>query len=601
MDQPTNPVPEKQIPEIPKDLWENKIPYQPPKASNPVWRWVWVTLVVVIVVGGVGYAGVRYWSTISNWFSRDGVTNNTTDNTVQTDSQIAWQTRESIGNLNLMLDVANSGPNNPAPNSLANYYKVGTFVGGLYKDGNLIIAELPPQNAMGGGLGYYYFAQKTDGQLILLTNHSPELYTQDGINRNKFTIDNSYRISSLFFPQTLKNPMTDNSLQALEAADITRNTSANGKYWFDEAMATEKWRKMFTDPAWGDVYTDPAPTEIFTIKNSTGPLSRYGFYLQAPDGTIRTYKLISDAVLSKYVNNTDQPYFAWADGSSSQDEYFMAEMGGCGATNLAAVMPDGLMNDLIVASEETSGAGVIYELKNTKHSLLQELYEEAKANPDNKGLTYASFLKAHPIFFWKDSFGRIIKFQNKRFMMQAECGKPVIYLYPEKTTKVSVKVEPQGGLSYSDPDYGKGWTVWADPSGKLTEIISGKVYPYLFWEGRGGLYQSPDKGWVVKQSEVSNFLDTKLSQFGLIDQEIADFKEFWLPRMQSAAYYKIGFWGNQEMNRLAPLTISPKPDTVIRILMDFTPLKQPAKVAGFSIVTPKRTGFTVVEWGGVIK
>ena len=52
---------------------------------------------------------------------------------------------------------------------------------------------------------------------------------------------------------------------------------------------------------------------------------------------------------------------------------------------------------------------------------------------------------------------------------------------------------------------------------------------------------------------------------------------------------------------LAPLSISPKPDTVIRILMDFMPLQRPILVEGFNIRTPVRKGFTVVEWGGVLR
>jgi len=55
------------------------------------------------------------------------------------------------------------------------------------------------------------------------------------------------------------------------------------------------------------------------------------------------------------------------------------------------------------------------------------------------------------------------------------------------------------------------------------------------------------------------------------------------------------------MNELAPLHITPQPDTVIRVLMDFSPLDAPIDVEGFTIHTPQRTGFTVTEWGGVIQ
>jgi hypothetical protein len=55
------------------------------------------------------------------------------------------------------------------------------------------------------------------------------------------------------------------------------------------------------------------------------------------------------------------------------------------------------------------------------------------------------------------------------------------------------------------------------------------------------------------------------------------------------------------MNQLAPLTVTPKPDTIIRILMDFKALEKPEPAVGYPIRTPERKGFTVVEWGGVLR
>ncbi|MEI6494531.1 MAG: hypothetical protein WCO03_00525 [bacterium] len=236
---------------------------------------------------------------------------------------------------------------------------------------------------------------------------------------------------------------------------------------------------------------------------------------------------------------------------------------------------------------------------------MKDLYDKEYQvwSPDNsvKKVPYEEFVASHPLFFWRDSFGRLIKFRNIKFGPSAECGKPVIYLYPKQTEKVSVQVTPQGGMTYSDPLYKNGWLVTAKPNGELTEVSSGSNYPYLFWEGRGGIYQQPTKGFVIKQSEVHSFLIDKLAQLGLNSKETADFIEFWEPRMQSAPFYFVTFLGNREMDRIAPLTISPKPDTVVRVLMDFSPLSAPTPVAGYEIKTPERKGFTVIEWGGVIR
>ncbi|PIP27031.1 MAG: hypothetical protein COX30_04080, partial [Candidatus Moranbacteria bacterium CG23_combo_of_CG06-09_8_20_14_all_39_10] len=237
-------------------------------------------------------------------------------------------------------------------------------------------------------------------------------------------------------------------------------------------------------------------------------------------------------------------------------------------------------------------------------SLLKEAYKRSHTifdGAESKEVSYKEYLTSRPLIFWEDPFGRLIKLEIQKFAPLAECGKPVIYLYPEKTTKISVKVEPKGGMSYSDPEYKNGWEVISDTNSNITELSSGKVYPYLFWEGRGGIYESPKNGFVVKKEDVHSFLVEKLTRFGLNKKETADFIEFWEPRMQSAPYYFVGFFGNEVMNQLAPLTIDPKPDTVIRILMDFLPLQKPIDARGYDIRTPERKGFTVVEWGGVLR
>jgi len=58
--------------------------------------------------------------------------------------------------------------------------------------------------------------------------------------------------------------------------------------------------------------------------------------------------------------------------------------------------------------------------------------------------------------------------------------KPVIYLYPEEETNISVMVKPIGEFSFTYPKYEDQWNCTALPSGELH--IEGKSYNYLFWE-----------------------------------------------------------------------------------------------------------------------
>ena len=61
------------------------------------------------------------------------------------------------------------------------------------------------------------------------------------------------------------------------------------------------------------------------------------------------------------------------------------------------------------------------------------------------------------------------------------------------------------------------------------------------------------------------------------DQETYDFMEFWYPRMQDSPYYYITFMPQEEFELLAPLTVEPRPDSIIRVFMDYKPLDAPIR------------------------
>ena len=52
------------------------------------------------------------------------------------------------------------------------------------------------------------------------------------------------------------------------------------------------------------------------------------------------------------------------------------------------------------------------------------------------------------------------------------------------------------------------------------------------------------------------------------------------------------------IQELAPLTVTPKPDSVVRVHMVYLPLEQPIEIPEQELTPMERTGFTVVEWGG---
>ncbi|MFA5770940.1 MAG: hypothetical protein WC894_05610, partial [Patescibacteria group bacterium] len=181
-----------------------------------------------------------------------------------------------------------------------------------------------------------------------------------------------------------------------------------------------------------------------------------------------------------------------------------------------------------------------------------------------------------------------------------ECGKPVIYLYPEKTIDVNVSVAPAGGFTKTEPAYKNGWKVQASPNGDIYNYDDKTNYPYLFWEGYALGYNRPTTGFVIKSSETESFLRDKLAKQGLVGREIDEFVEFWAPKMKESPYYFVTFVPQADFEKLAPLTVSPKPDTVIRVFMDYQPLEEPMRVKEQILNAPERIGFTVVEWGGAL-
>jgi len=55
------------------------------------------------------------------------------------------------------------------------------------------------------------------------------------------------------------------------------------------------------------------------------------------------------------------------------------------------------------------------------------------------------------------------------------------------------------------------------------------------------------------------------------------------------------------MDALAPLHITPEPDTVLRIFLDFEGFDKPIQLKPQKLSAPKRNGYTVVEWGGLLR
>jgi len=175
-------------------------------------------------------------------------------------------------------------------------------------------------------------------------------------------------------------------------------------------------------------------------------------------------------------------------------------------------------------------------------------------------------------------------------------AKPVIYLYPEETTDVTVKLDVTGSLTAVYPAYADGWHVTAAPDGTLTDE-NDRTYYCLYWEAESDVDYDFSQGFCVPGADTAAFLEDALAQLGLTEREANEFIIYWLPQMQENPYNRIAFQ-TEVYESHAKLSVDPAPDTLIRVFMAWQGLDAPVELPAQTLTAPARTGFTVVEWGG---
>ena len=183
--------------------------------------------------------------------------------------------------------------------------------------------------------------------------------------------------------------------------------------------------------------------------------------------------------------------------------------------------------------------------------------------------------------------------------------KPIIYLYSKEQRDVRVQLGKPENLTVSYPRYPaeKGWDVTVHPDGSLTDRDTGRTLYCLYWEGNSKGPEMKDTGFVVSGPDTLRFLEEKLADLGLTAREAEEFIIYWLPEMQKNAWNYIRFATEEEIRESMPLSVTPEPDHVIRVWMEFTALTEKINLPEQEIRKVNRdevdqAGFYVVEWGG---
>lgn len=522
-------------------------------------------------------------------------------NLIADESGVTWLGKPQLlaKNLKLVKDKLTSAYDEKTQQSKevtlpATYYKLGTD-----NSQDIIVADVAAEGP--GGDDYLLFRE--NGQTYeLLASMISRYYFED--QTKPIGPNQKYVGPALEDGITINYDRVYPSIQAPEKLTVknaTLDASYTSHYFFFEYQ-NDNYSQLvkFADTPYGPLYTTSYRS---VLEDKISGFAEQNLILKLPNGQAAAYQYTP-----AFITDDGVPRITWNDGSNTAT-YVSDGGGSCGSTGKIAVLTNVDESQLKIAGQ-TSTKEIVYEFNDPENKIIKALYEnflpdgtyyqynEKKQVNENIPLTINEYIAQHGIFIYKDALGRNLLFRNRKFGIQAECGKPVIYLYPTTPTNISVAVD--ANITKSDPIYNNGWQVLAQPNGDLT-TNDGQQYDSLFWEGTGHEYPDITSGFVVARADLETTLQTQLRELGLNNKEAQDFMDFWLPKMPTAPYTRLTWFGTQQMDNLAPLTIDPKPDTVIRIFLDFVGLETPIDIPPQRLSGPPRRGFTVVEWGGLLQ
>ncbi len=480
----------------------------------------------------------------------------------------SWQKPEKISNLGLVVNefYQCDGPGCDyfsEKDSL--YYRVATF-SYQNKTGEVFLLPLNHSSFSGLNFGEYYFVN-LNNNLVLLEKNSTPLDSTDGLNKVKFLVD-----KNLSLP---KNSILPKEL----------NITGKQKLYLEGEIGTA--------PFLGDLQVGGIKREKVAYFEHKDIWNFGDFFVTFTNNIEGIQPVKYNIKLPKIFNLTNGQKENGTDYDSTRNT-------GCGVRSGVNVLTEVNKNNLEKIGTADDGSN-IFRYKNIDYTESYKNYIGylGATGSSSSVITYEKFIAKNPFIIMRDGFGRYIEFQKSEFFVSlAECGKPVIYLYPKTETKVNVQVKPNGGLTKVDPFYPtNGWLVNAKPNGELTNT-DGQNYPYLFWEGKAYDMKVSTDGFVLKKENIKRDMTKLLLRLGLNEKEISDFLEFWQVKMEIKPYVFVTFVSQTEFDRVAPMNVTPRPDKTIRVFMDYQPLDNSFNVRPLKIKTPTRTGFTVVEWGG---
>lgn len=611
-----------------------------PQGRN-VWKILFLSLTFLLMAGGLVFAGVYIGRiqekkaaenpivtpvstssalpSIGNIPAASSVPTSTENATGFSDDQVQYLPKPlKVSNMGIMKQLIDSTilegnpgfimPDNYDIEANCDYYKIGIMKDPIYKDKELFLINVKNLAAMFGGTHESMMRFiKSDTAVVILTKNS-DIY----LNTAQKTVPANLKIEDIYKLKSF-----------VEGYNLVFKYKGND--WIFNSYGVNFNLPVGASKI-GEIDTKEFLQETRTLNEK--PAFRAlgtgrGYFLKLPDTTYQEYRLSStyfstlpqkydvpNVNPSQYLDVPSAFLVSWTDGLTPKSDpntaggvrydEFNAALAGVGNSPKISYYdnPIDLKNDLVKVGSDKAG-DEFFALSNKNHIIYTDFYKSRNDYSNFvKNLTFDQFMTNRPVFFWKDVFGDYHAMFRGDFEVAAGIAKPAIYLYPENEATISVKIDPSLTHVNTIPNYNNGWNVLAKPNGEI--LSGGKSYDYLFYEGDKKYFDFKLGDFdVVKKENIKIYLSEKLTSFGLNEKERSQFIEYWEPKMENSSYYKVSFMQTEELNQKIPLFITPKADTLIRVLMKYEGMNRGSEKIDISNNVPLRKGFTVVEWGGV--
>ncbi len=537
------------------------------------WPVIILSVLVVALLGYVGYTFYKnnYASEVATQASATPVSLVSNSNQSATaavekivDSGVTWQEAKKLDDLQLFKKQEGDCEMMGDCEITVEYFSVGKL-----SSGEEIITAFVSYGV--STVDIFRFTKKDNAYKLIQQNSDEADGAVYYIDSDKMSYD-----STTVFKSLLTDKVIDDGSTRLTYR-FSGDSGANEDFTSEKAISDTKWGKLYLQQG-----------IKIAEDNDSVKVGRY--YLKLNDGTKAYYE-----VSPTFVKDDGTLDIGWDD----KTEFQKFATGGCGGAygSFPLVADQTVTADKKVADKNSIEA--LYIPGSAENSLVDfgyKMYEQYNEGDKDSRDTYYS---NKGIIIWVDDYGSTVVYSNKDYAPQVECGKPVVYLYPQESTEVTVKVG--ANVTKSEPTYNNGWTAIANPDGKLK--IGQMAFPYLFWEGTGwGKYPSINSAKVVARADVEKTIREDLTYIGLNAQEIKDFNEFWMPKMPDSKFVRMTWFQNDELDKLAPLAITPKPQSTIRVFLDYQPTNNSeSEYPNQQLKQYQRSGFTAVEWGGLLR